>query len=247
MDMARMEPEQLAREISSWMSQMVREAGMKGVVTGLSGGVDSSLVAVLAKRASDLEVLGLILPCHSSPLDEEHARLLARKFEIEIQRIDLAPAYDELLWVLPAGDEVAAGNLKARLRMISWYHFAKLRQCLVAGAGNRSEVAVGYFTKYGDGGADILPLGNLLKTEVRTLAGHVGIPSEIIDKPPSAGLWEGQTDEEELGLTYEQLDAALIALEEGRTQDIPPSGLGRVREMMAGSEHKRAPIPTFRP
>jgi len=216
-------------------------------VLGLSGGVDSSLVAVVARRAPGLEVLGLILPCHSSPLDEDHARLVARLFHIENERIDLAPAYDELLRVLPPGGKVAMGNLKARLRMITWYHFAKLRRYLVAGGGNRSEIAVGYFTKYGDGGVDILPLGGLLKTEVRTLARQVGIPPEIIDKPPSAGLWEGQTDEGELGLSYEQLDAALIALDEGKAQDIPISILRKVMEMMARSEHKRAPIPIFQP
>ncbi len=240
-------PPELAERISAWMGQMVTRAGMKGVVLGLSGGVDSALVAALARRAPGLEVLGLILPCHSDPLDEEHAQLVARLFHIETERIDLAPPYDELLAVLPPGDRVAMANLKPRLRMIVLYHFAKLRRYLVAGTGNRSEIAVGYFTKYGDGGADILPLASLLKTEVRTLARQVGIPPEIIDKPPSAGLWEGQTDEAELGFSYEQLDAALIALDKGGTQDVPISVLRRVKEMIASSEHKRAPIPIFQP
>jgi NAD+ synthase len=157
--------------------------------------------------------------------------------------VDLTPVFDSLLEALPPGDRVAAGNLKARLRMAVWYYFANSRNYLVVGAGNKSEIKIGYFTKYGDGGVDILPLGDLLKTQVRELACELGIPEEIIVKSPSAGLWEGQTDEGEMGITYEELDRVLIAIESGHTGECNQEALARVRGMMAASQHKRDPIP----
>ena len=127
---------------------------------------------------------------------------------------------------------VAEANLKARLRMLTLYYFANQLQYMVAGSGNRSELSVGYFTKHGDGGVDILPLGNLVKGEVRELAGYLGIPQQIIDKPPSAGLWQGQTDEGEMGLTYEQLDRYLIT---GEARDEVRK---RIEYMRDASAHK---------
>jgi len=123
------------------------------------------------------------------------------------------------------------------------YYFANSRNYLVAGTGNKSELAIGYFTKYGDGGADILPLGELLKTQVRELARELGIPEEIIVKPPSAGLWEGQTDEGEMGIGYDELGSILVAIESGDTGECDQEALARVRAMMAASQHKRNPIP----
>ena len=233
----------LADRISHWIREKVEEAGAQGVVLGISGGVDSSVLAVLVKRAMGDRMLGLIMPCHSDPTDAEHARLVAKKFDIETEYVDLTPVFDRLVEALPPGDRVAVGNLKPRLRMTVLYYFANSRHYLVAGAGNKSELMAGYFTKFGDGGVDILPLGDLLKTQVRELARELGIPEEIIAKPPSAGLWEGQTDEGEMGITYEELDKAIQAIESGDTSRCDKKALEKVRRMMAASAHKRAPIP----
>ncbi|MBM4464070.1 MAG: NAD+ synthase [Chloroflexi bacterium] len=234
-----------SERISTWIGEKVEEAGAEGVVLGISGGVDSAVVAVLAKKGLGDGVLGLIMPCHSDPTDVEHARRLAAEFDIQTEYVDLTPVFDRLLEALPPGDRVAAGNLKARLRMAVWYYFANSRNYLVAGAGNKSELKAGYFTKFGDGGVDILPLGDLLKTQVRELARELGIPEEVIAKPPSAGLWEGQTDEGEMGITYEELDRVLIAIESGNTAECNQEALARVRAMMAASQHKRDPIPIW--
>ncbi len=233
----------LSEQISDWIAERVREAKAEGIVVGLSGGVDSSLTAVLAKKALGDKVLGLLMPCHSNPTDLEHAKLVAAKFDIETEYVDLSPVFDSLMASLPPGTDIAVANLKPRLRMATLYYFANGRNYLVAGTGNKSEIKVGYFTKYGDGGADILPLGDLLKTQVRELARQVGIPEEIITKPPSAGLWAGQTDEGEMGITYEELDSIISALEKGDTSGCDEAALERVKAMMAASEHKRHPIP----
>jgi NAD+ synthase len=263
-----------AERISSWIRERVEEAGAEGVVLGMSGGIDSSVTAVLSKRGLGDRVLGLIMPCHSDLTDVEQARQVATEFGIEIEYVDLTPVFDRFLDALPpgnpyrdsrawsgrrpqqveesvvsglpnlfGGDRVAVGNLKARLRMTVWYYFANSRNYLVVGTGNKSEIKCGYFTKYGDGGVDILPLGDLLKTQVRELARELGIPEEIIVKPPSAGLWEGQTDEGEMGITYEELDKVLVAIESGNTGHCNQEALARVRAMMAASQHKRDPIP----
>jgi len=242
-----MEP---ANHISKWIKEKVKEAGAEGIVLGLSGGVDSSLTAALAKKALGDKVLGLLMPCHSDPTDLEHARLLATKFGIETEYVDLGPVFDRLMASLPRGNDLAAANLKPRLRMATLYYFANSRNYLVAGTGNKSELTVGYFTKYGDGGADLLPLGDLLKSQVRELARELGVPEEIIAKPPSAGLWAGQTDEGEMGITYDELDRTILAIdlhrnsgEKGDTRECDEATLGRVKAMIAASEHKRQPIP----
>jgi NAD+ synthase len=234
---------ELANYISEWIKEKVEEAGAEGVVLGLSGGVDSSLTAALAQKALGDKVLGLLMPCHSDPTDLEHARLLATKFGIETEYVDLGPVFDRLMAFLPRGSHLAVANLKPRLRMATLYYFANSRNYLVAGSGNRSEITIGYFTKYGDGGADLLPLGDLLKYQVRELAHELGVPEEIIAKPPSAGLWPGQTDEGEMGITYDELDRTISALEKGDTSGCDEAVLERVKAMRAASEHKRQPIP----
>src|SRR5512139_1370439 len=159
-----------AAKISAWITTKVKEAGAKGVVVGLSGGIDSSLVAVLSKRAVGDNLLGLIMPCHSIPTDIEHAELLAEKFSIRTQRVDLAPVNDLVVKVLPEGNRMARANLRPRLRMMTLYYFANNLGYLVAGTDNKTESFTGYFTKYGDGGVDILPISHLLKRQVRTMA-----------------------------------------------------------------------------
>lgn len=237
----------LAERIAAWIREKVEEAQASGVVVGLSGGVDSSLVAVLAKHAMGDRMLALVMPCHSPPPDEEYARLVADRFGIPTQRIDLTPVYDRFSAQVPAGSELARANLKPRLRMLTLYYFANNLGYLVAGTGNKSELWAGYFTKYGDGGVDILPLGGLLKGQVRELAREVGIPETIIHRPPSAGLWAGQTDEGEMGLTYEELDRTIGALERGDPAPGPPALVTKVRSMYESTRHKRSPPPIFIP
>ncbi len=234
--------EELEARIVHWLRERVEEAGAKGLVLGLSGGVDSSVTAVLVKKAVGDNHLALILPCHSSPTDLEHANLLARTFGIKTETVDLTPVYDLLLKILPPGTPMARANLKPRLRMLTLYYYANTLNYLVVGTGNKSEIQVGYFTKYGDGGVDLLPIGNIYKTQLREFARYLGIPREIIEKPPSAGLWEGQTDEGEMGITYPELDAILQALEKGEADSSSPKVL-KVMKMVKASAHKRAMPP----
>jgi NAD+ synthase len=234
-----------SEKISSWISQKAKEAGAKGVVVGLSGGIDSSVVAVLSKKAAGNNMLGVIMPCNSNPADMEHAKALAKKFGIKTQTVDLAPMYDMLLKTLPQGNSIAKANVKPRLRMLTLYYFANSLGYIVAGTDNRTESFTGYFTKYGDGGVDILPISHLLKREVRKLAAELGVPKEIIDKPPSAGLWDGQTDEKEMGITYDQLDSIIEGMATGNTKGIDPKLVEKVKRMHAATEHKRRLPPAF--
>lgn len=226
--------------ISTWIKKQVRLANKKGIIVGLSGGIDSSLVAVLAKKALGDNVLGLILPCKSMPFDQQLALRLARKFKIKTICIDLSGVFDLLSNVYPKATSIAKANLKARLRMATLYYLANSLDYLVAGTGNKSELMIGYFTKYGDGGCDILPIGSLLKSEVRIQAKKLGIPSEIITRAPTAGLWVGQTDESEIGMSYESLDSCLRAMEQRKNNcKINKDMLKRIKLMIKNSEHKR--------
>jgi NAD+ synthase len=208
--------ELLAGKLSEWIRDKVTAAGCKGAVLGVSGGLDSSVVAALCIKAFPKNTLGLIMPCHSNVKDKEHAESIAKQFSIPTKTIVLDDIYDEYLKILPDFKpdkslmQLAQANLKARLRMITLYYTANQLKYLVLGSGNRSEMTVGYFTKHGDSGVDILPLGNLVKREVRELARFLKIPQEIINKAPSAGLWAGQTDEAEMGFTYEALDNYIL-------------------------------------
>ena len=233
-----MNTKRLAEQLAEWMRSEVTDAGGKGVVVGLSGGIDSSTVAVLAKRAFRDDHLGVILPVHSSPRDREDALLVVDKFHLKSREIGLEPVFDAFLTALgvtPGQSDnrcIAVANLKPRLRMAGLYYLANENGYLVVGTGNRSELSIGYFTKYGDGGVDLLPLGHLVKEEVRELATFLGVPQSVIDKPPSAGIWAGQTDESELGFSYEQLDAYLMA-GEGE-----PELAERIDSLRRGNAHK---------
>ncbi|HLT21476.1 MAG TPA: NAD+ synthase [Thermomicrobiales bacterium] len=238
----------LAEEIAGWLRGQIEGAGLSGAVLGLSGGIDSAVVAGLCARAVGPEnVLGIAMPAHSLPADVEHAQLTAKTFGIDYRVVDLSGIYDAFIELLPPGSQMANANIKPRLRMITLYHFANTMNRMVIGTGNRSELQVGYFTKYGDGGVDLLPIGGLLKTEVRELAREIGVPQVIIERAPSAGLWEGQTDEGEMGITYEQLDRTLAAIEAGDTSDIDPGVLEKVQHMHRTSEHKRKLAPVYQP
>jgi len=237
----------LGEKISRWIKERIVEAKAKGAVLGLSGGLDSAVVAALLKKALEADVLGLIMRCHSNKADEYYADLVAKQLNIKTEKIVLDPIYDKLREILPAGNKIALANIKARLRMLTLYYFANNLNYLVVGTGNKSEIKVGYFTKYGDGGVDILPIGGLLKAEVKKLAKELNIPQEIIDRVPTAGLWTAQTEEGELGITYDDLDRILKAKEEGNLAnlDLDNKLLSVVEDLINASEHKRKPISVF--
>jgi NAD+ synthase len=237
---------EIADQIAAWLGDYAARAGADGYVVGLSGGVDSACTAALCRRAVGGNVLGVLMPCHSAVEDGEMAQLVASAFDLKTVAVDLGPAFDALLAALPDVADLARANIKPRLRMATLYALAQTRNYLVAGTGNKSEVLVGYFTKYGDGGVDVEPLGDLYKWQVRQLARELGVPEPVIERPPSAGLWAGQTDEAEMGLTYADLDATLEAIEHGRRDAVDPAFLVKVEEMMAASAHKRAVPPVWR-
>jgi NAD+ synthase len=223
--------------------------GLDGVVIGLSGGIDSALTARLAVDAlGPSHVFGVLLPDAPFPsalLSE--TKEFARDLGIPTRTIPIDPIEQAFASALPGpADVVSLGNTKARIRMIALYSIARGLHRLVAGTGNKSELLVGYFTKYGDGGVDLLPIGDLYKTEVRALAEELGLPEAIRLRPPTAGLWDGQTDEQELGAPYEVVDQILHGLEELRSEEQIASATGipidRVRDIalrVDRSRHKR--------
>jgi NAD+ synthase len=241
----------MRKKIVDWIRKQVQEAGAGGIVLGLSGGVDSCVVAALAKQAlGKSRLLALILPIHSLTQDLADSHLVAKKLGIKTKLVDLSGIYDSLLKILPvspakrqAADRIIQANLKPRLRMLVLYYYANKLNYLVCGTGNKTEIMLGYFTKYGDGGVDILPLGGLLKRQVRQLAKELGIPEKIITKPPTAGLWPGQTDEGEMGLFYPELDDILERREKNRKQVLPKNKIIKVEGMITRSAHKRANPP----
>jgi NAD+ synthase len=236
---SKMNAAELAENLVTWIREKVLSGGSKGTVLGMSGGVDSSVAAVLCQRACPQSAIGVLMPCHSILVDEEHALAVAEKFSIQTRKVILDSVFDSLLHLLPNDNvdmdtgRLARANLKPRLRMLTLYYIANQLDYMVVGSSNRSELAIGYFTKWGDGGVDIMPLGNLVKGQVKELASYLGIPQEIIDKPPSAGLWAGQTDESDMGFSYDGLDRYLL------TGQAPDNVKGKIESMIAASNHKR--------
>jgi NAD+ synthase len=255
----------LADEIASWLRSHMKAAHASRLVLGLSGGIDSAVVCALCTMAAGpFRVIPAIMPIHSRDADVRDAELVARTYEVIPRLIDLAPAYDALLAALPedgasgledanvdpeARDRqrsLAHANIKPRLRMTTLYALANRYNGVVVGTGNKTELSIGYFTKYGDGGVDLLPIGDLDKTAVRALALGLGVPEPVISKPPSAGLWDGQIDEVEIGLSYAQLDRVLSDIASGAASRADSANFDRVASLIAASEHKRVPIPVFR-
>ena len=231
-------------QCEQWLSDQVNNAHAKSIVLGLSGGIDSSVLAALGREALGRNgVLGVIMPCHSIPEDEADARLLADSLDVNFERVDLSGVFDALCAGVGGNlDSLTMSNIKARLRMVTLYAFAQSRNLLVCGTSNRSEYETGYFTKYGDSGVDLMPLAGFLKREIREMARLLNVPGRIITKAPSAGLYEGQTDESDMGFTYDVLDEYLAS---GKIND--PQAKQRIDVMRRRSEHKRKPIPIFRP
>lgn len=248
-------PSDVAETVTDFIERKVRESGSEGVVVGLSGGIDSSVSSALAVRALGSDAVhGLVMPASSSDTTNiRDARRHAESLDISYRETDVEPIVDAVVEAYPGDvdDEEARGNVRARTRMVLEYLDANLNDRLVLGTGNRTELLLGYFTKYGDGGVDVLPIGGLYKTEVKELARYVDIDQEIIEKPPTAGLWEGQTDEGELGATYPTIDSVLrllvdegLSVEEAAEEaDADTSLVERFNSMHAASQHKRESPP----
>ena len=249
--------EKASAKVEKYIKDYIEQSKTKGVVVGISGGIDSAVSTALAVRALGKErVLGFILPNAAlNPKYEKDARELAEQLGIEIKKIPIAEMIqafknsidDELL-----ENKLVIGNAMARSRMVLLYAYANYHNYLVLGTSNKTEILVGYITKYGDGGVDFEPCGGLYKTQIRALAKFLQIPEDIITKPPSAGLWDGQTDEGELGITYELLDKVLLRLEKNISRDeiakeleIEVSVVQKVEKMVKKSEHKRHMPPVF--
>jgi NAD+ synthase len=247
--------ERVSQLIVKGIRGYVRESGHKGVVIGISGGIDSAVCVALATKAlGKKNVLGLIMPNgRIVPEETADAVMVCRKVNIRHAIVNVGEATSALEMLLLKASmgkkcgRVDAGNLASRTRMIMLYGAAACRGYLVLGTSNKSELLLGYFTKHGDGGADILPIGDLYKREVRGLARHLRIPEKIIKKTPTAGLWTGQTDEGEMGFSYELADRILyMFLEQGMDGEDIIGQIGeektvkKIYRMVKGSSHKRS-------
>lgn len=243
--------EDAKKKIVGFIRDYFSKTGLSCAVMGLSGGIDSSLVATLACEALGPDrVRGLLMPvdAKNDTKNVEDATQLAETLGMKHQLFEIGPAVDAYN-SLDLG-KVAKGNLMARLRMAAWYGVANKHQGLVLGTGNKSEIMVGYFTKYGDGGTDILPIADLYKVNVWKLAEYMGISKHLIEKAPSAGLWDNQTDEGELGVTYRELDSILfLRFDKGLEPEAiiargySEKSVHRVMRLVAQSQHKREPLP----
>lgn len=225
-----------------WLQDKVEESNTNGLIVGLSGGIDSSVCAALMKKAFPDNALGVILPCSSQSVDAKYAKKLAETIDIDYLTINLTDEHKRLFEKIDKALQpsataerktIAKANLKARLRMSTIYGIANSLNYLVIGTDNAAELVTGYFTKYGDGGVDIMPLANLTKGEVYEWADALTIPKEIIERPPTAGLWDGQTDENEMGTTYDYIDAYI------QGKKIPAKDQAIIERLNKNSQHKR--------
>lgn len=242
----------MKREIENivlWLQQKVTEANAQGLAVGLSGGLDSAVVAALIKKAYPNNSLGIIIPINSHSQDATDAKTLVESIDLTSYEIDLTQEHEAILsksltYIQAAtnmaiNNRSADSNLRARLRMSAVYTAANALNYLVVGTDNKAEAYTGYFTKYGDGGVDIQPLGEYTKAEVRAMARVLEVPEEIVAKPPSAGLWVGQTDEQEMGTSYDHIDAYL------KGEPVPEKDHQIIERLHRITEHKRQMPPIY--
>lgn len=235
-----------------WLRDQVINANAKGIIVGISGGIDSAVVAHLIKRAFPDDSLGLIIPINSSQIDADDGIQVAESAELSYRIINGTEVHQDLYYqimdilengadITPDARRISEANLRARLRMCTLYTAANALNYLVAGTDNAAELYTGYFTKYGDGGVDILPIARLLKREVYQWAELLGVPESIIARSPSAGLWEGQTDESEMGISYAVIDAFLAG------ENVSEEEAEKLEKMHRQTMHKRTmpPLPDW--
>ncbi len=244
------------QEIQEFIKKEISNAGVEGAVLGLSGGIDSALTAKLAVEAlGSKNVKVMLMPERgvTSEQDIKDAVELARTLGVDNSIIEINSIFSSFKKAFPFSDfepgnrDFALANLKPRVRMCLLYMAANMKKLLVIGTGNKTELLLGYFTKYGDGGVDLLPIGGLYKAQVKALAEYIELPKSFIEKPPSAGLWVGQTDEAEIGVDYKAIDMILYDhIELGLSEeeivkklDVTSEEVRRVLSLIAESKHKR--------
>ena len=236
------------KKITMWLQDRVNEANRKGVVLGMSGGVDCSVVAVLCQMANIPTHLILMPYGNSMNESKKRAMELIRQYKFSYDIVDIKPVVDSIVnlsnpFLTNASDkntQLAISNIRPRIRMSILYTYAQANSYFVVGTGNRSEILTGYFTKWGDGAYDINPIGDLTKKEIYVLARYLKLPKSIIDAKPSAELWPGQTDEEELGFKYEDIDSYILY---GTTNDTKLDEM--IQKRIDFTDHKRKNVPIF--
>ncbi len=234
--------------LAGFIRDEVSKVGVKKLVLGLSGGIDSALSAFLAAAAMGPEnVTGVIMPYRlSNPQSEADARAVAEASGIHIEVVDISPQVDAYYERYPDADNLRRGNKMARERMTILYDHSAFLSALVVGTSNKTELLLGYGTLFGDMASAVNPIGDLFKTQVRQLSRHVGVPAQVVEKAPSADLWVGQTDEQELGYTYEVADAVLYRMidcrytrEELLGEGFPPELVDGIQRLVQRSQYKR--------
>lgn len=225
----------------SWLRDEVKRTKTEGVLVGLSGGVDSSVVAAIAKEAFPENSLGVFMPIGNMGQDLDDAKSVAQKINIKTTTVDLTTSFAEMSKATGVTTKLAVANIKPRLRMSALYALAQEKRYLVLGTDNAAEWILGYFTKYGDGGVDLLPIVHLLKGEVKELARLLDLPSVVYTKKPTAALWEGQTDEDELGYSYDEVDKYILGKQ--TNENIK----AKIDKQVAITEHKRVALPQPKP
>ena len=235
------EPAATVSFIDSWIRAELKKTGAAGCVIGLSGGIDSATAAALLRRVCGRDnLLALIMPCHSAAEDERDARLTAETLDIQVKKIDITEVYDQLAGVIEASfgnlGRTARSEIKPRLRMATLYSVAQVKNYLVVGAGNKDELYFGDFTKYGDVGVDMLPLGDLLAGEVIEVARFLGVPEAIISRPRAGSSISDQSDGGDSDVTYDDIDRFIA------TGNAAEDAAARIKDAYEISQHKRNPV-----
>lgn len=230
----------VVRLLTGFIHDEITRTGLSRAVIGLSGGVDSALSAFLTARALGPEnLLCVMMPYRSSsPESLSHAHLVIDQLGVRSETVEITPMVDPLIETDPDMSNVRKGNIMARERMIVLYDRSSREEALVVGTGNKTELLLGYSTLYGDSACAINPLGDLYKSQVRQLSRHLDVPAAIISKAPSADLWVGQTDEDELGFSYDDADSLLYYMIDQRLDDDKLAGKGFDRTLIEGVRSK---------